>query len=319
MATYKGIQGFSIQNVTSDPTTVGQVWYNSTGTVFKLFDGVTGSASWATGGNLGTARYLLGGAGTQTAGLAFAGLPSPGNALTEEYNGSSWTAGGNLGTPRHSLAGCGTQTAALAFGGPSSNTSTEEYNGSSWTGGGNRNNGRRSLGGVGTQTAGLAFAGSPNPNNARTEEYNGSSWTNGGNMSAGRVAIAGAGTQTAGLAIGGNGPLTSCEEYNGSSWTNGGALPGGGLEYTSGFGTQTAAVAALGQPPPAGQNTTLTYDGSSWSTSANASTPRARLAAGGASPGSAGVVFGGDNNNTPQNATEEFTGAIVATKTITTT
>ena len=52
MATYKGIQGFSIQNVTSDPTTVGQVWYNSTGTVFKLFDGVTGSASWATGGNL---------------------------------------------------------------------------------------------------------------------------------------------------------------------------------------------------------------------------------------------------------------------------
>jgi hypothetical protein len=36
MADYKGIQGFAIQNLTSDPTAdEGQVWYNSTTNVFK--------------------------------------------------------------------------------------------------------------------------------------------------------------------------------------------------------------------------------------------------------------------------------------------
>jgi hypothetical protein len=36
MADYKGIQGFAIQNLTSDPTAdEGQVWYNSTTNIFK--------------------------------------------------------------------------------------------------------------------------------------------------------------------------------------------------------------------------------------------------------------------------------------------
>jgi hypothetical protein len=61
----------------------------------------------------------LGGAGTQTAGLAFGGNLPPFTGATEEYNGSTWTYKSCkvLNTARFALAGAGTQTAALAFGG----------------------------------------------------------------------------------------------------------------------------------------------------------------------------------------------------------
>jgi len=40
MATYKGIQGYSVQKLSSDPTassdTAGQLWYNSTEGAFKI-------------------------------------------------------------------------------------------------------------------------------------------------------------------------------------------------------------------------------------------------------------------------------------------
>jgi hypothetical protein len=82
MAEYKGIKGFKVQYLDQDP--------------------VPGVAGWTSGGNLANGRRELGGAGTQTAGLAFAGYVSPGvpTTSTEEYNGSAWTAGGNLATSR---------------------------------------------------------------------------------------------------------------------------------------------------------------------------------------------------------------------------
>ena len=39
MATYKGIQGYSVQKLSSDPPaalSVGQLWYNSTSGKFKI-------------------------------------------------------------------------------------------------------------------------------------------------------------------------------------------------------------------------------------------------------------------------------------------
>jgi hypothetical protein len=71
MATYKGIQGFTIQNLSADPSNPieGQVWYNSTSNVWKVEEATTVGA-WATGGNLNTARNALAGAGIQTAALA---------------------------------------------------------------------------------------------------------------------------------------------------------------------------------------------------------------------------------------------------------
>jgi hypothetical protein len=118
MAEYINIKGQSIEVVASDPAnpTIGQIWYNSTSNTLKGF-GVSTAGAWASGGNLNTGRNGLGGAGTQTAGLAFGGETPPITNSTEEYNGTSWTAGGNMGTGTHLPGSCGLQTAALAFGG----------------------------------------------------------------------------------------------------------------------------------------------------------------------------------------------------------
>ena len=81
----------------------------------------------------------LGGAGTQTAGLAFGGGPGGGNSTTtKEYDGSTWTAGGSLNVSNSFLAALGTQTAAIGAGGynpsPASvRITAEQYNGTSWT------------------------------------------------------------------------------------------------------------------------------------------------------------------------------------------
>jgi hypothetical protein len=92
MATYKGIQGFTIQNLSADPSNPieGEIWYNSTSNVWKVEE-ATAVGAWATGNNMNTARFQLGGAGVQTAALAFGGYNDPpySNA-TEEYNGTSW-------------------------------------------------------------------------------------------------------------------------------------------------------------------------------------------------------------------------------------
>ena len=66
MATYKEISGTNIEVVSSDPSNPveGQVWYNITSGVLKGVS-VTTSGSWATGGNMNTARFGLAGAGIQ--------------------------------------------------------------------------------------------------------------------------------------------------------------------------------------------------------------------------------------------------------------
>ena len=64
MATYKGIQGYSVQKLTSDPTvadTIGQLWYNSTSGKFKIGD--AGAGAWASAPSMNTARKQVGNAG----------------------------------------------------------------------------------------------------------------------------------------------------------------------------------------------------------------------------------------------------------------
>jgi hypothetical protein len=63
-----------------------------------IFSPATGA--WASGGNMGTARNSLAGAGTQTAGLGFGGSTGSFSNATEEYDGSSWGPGGNMTTAR---------------------------------------------------------------------------------------------------------------------------------------------------------------------------------------------------------------------------
>ena len=58
MATYKGIKGFKVDSLTSDPTTedsVGQFYYNSTSNAFKYVQpGGVAAGTWSSGGALNT-------------------------------------------------------------------------------------------------------------------------------------------------------------------------------------------------------------------------------------------------------------------------
>ena len=289
MATYKGIQGFSIQNLSADPSNPieGQVWYNSTSNVWKVEE-FSSLGSWATGGALPVGKSYLAGCGTQTAALGFGGYTYPPpvtSATSEEYDGSAWTAGGTMGTARKRLAGAGTQTAGLAFGGfnlafgptPATRrtTLTEEYDGSAWTAGGALPTATSSMAGAGTQTVGLGFAGYNTTYAVQTYEYDGSSWTAGGNLTTGRSKPGGTGTQTSALAFGGT-------------------VSGGG---------RTAA--------------TEQYDGTSWGAASSMSISRNNYP-GAAGDTSAGLAWGGRINGADTTtATEEFTGAGLVTKTIT--
>jgi len=125
MATYKGTKGFTVQILADDPTsedTVGLLFFNSTDNEFKYVrPGGISAGTWASGGNINTARQQNAGCGIQTAGLCVGGESGPppfaARAFSEEYNGSSWTEGNDLNTARAFLTVLGLQTAALAVGG----------------------------------------------------------------------------------------------------------------------------------------------------------------------------------------------------------
>jgi len=89
MTTYKGINGFAVQSVASDPSpsNEGQVWYNNTSYAFKL--AIYNTGGWASGGTMNTAREQVNGAGLQTAMIIVGGAPL--SNASETYNGSSWT------------------------------------------------------------------------------------------------------------------------------------------------------------------------------------------------------------------------------------
>ena len=140
MTTYKGINGFAVQSVASDPSPLdeGQVWYNNATYAFKLA-GIQ-AAAFSSGGNMNTGRQGLAGAGTQTSTVAFGGnIAAPSGPLvasvsaTEIWNGTSWTSNPNsLATSRYGLVGFGTQSSGLGSGGYTGtgySTSTEEWTG----------------------------------------------------------------------------------------------------------------------------------------------------------------------------------------------
>ena len=99
MTTFIGIRGTAIQAVSSDPANpeVGQIWYNSSSGTLKGYKFV---GTWASGGNMNTARGALRSTGTQTATVAFGGYGGSRSNATENYNGTSWTNSGNMNTAR---------------------------------------------------------------------------------------------------------------------------------------------------------------------------------------------------------------------------
>mgnify|MGYP003133478818 CR=1 FL=1 len=296
MATYSTIKGFTIQSLASDPALTP-----------------LGAGTWASGGNLNTARTTVAGAGLQTAALAFGGFEPAASNKTESYDGTAWTAVNNMVGARGYLAGMGTQTAALAAGGwyppPSGVNLSEEYNGTSWAEG---NNLPATVGenrGCGTQTAGLSAGGYNGSAVNAVYEYDGTCWSNGGTLGTARYSVGLLGIQTAAVCAGGTvSPHQQSETYDGSTWTEGADLNtarknGGGCG-----GTSTEGIIATGQNPPGAINATEAYDGTSWTTlPATVATDRYNVGSAiGASQATATFFGGKTSPGVISNLTEEF-------------
>ena len=336
MGTYKGIQGYSVQSLASDPTaedTVGQLFYNSASNVWKV--SIQGSGSWATGGTLNTARtYMLGGAGaTGSAGLAFTGQTGPSTpayvTLAETYNGTAWTEVNNLHTARQSFGGFGSQTSAICAGGYASggaNASVESYNGTSWTETTNISTTRYASTGIGqANTSGLIACGNGGLN--ATEVWNGSTWTTvaATNHSRQYAMGAGQGTITAALLFGGEPATANNESYNGTAWTEVSNLTTG--RYLGGSaGIQTSVLCFGGRTPAVDSGATLSitekWDGTSWTEVGDMALKK------GAISNSCGLAtdalcYGGGNTTTPSinvgtDTTEEWSAPNYESKTVTT-
>jgi len=240
--------------------------------------------SWSTEGSLGTkASQMQKGGSTSadsTSGIAAGGFTPSRSSKTEEYavsintiTAAAWANGGNMNTARRAMVGgAGTSTAGMVAGGYTTTNSnaTEEYDGSAWANGGNLPVALYYITVAGTQTAGLAVGGG-DPVVAEGIEYDGSSWTDIGNAPV-SVKIAGrAGTQTAALLAGGNNTSNNSTAeaftYDGSSFSNITDMPAvKGSGHVSG-GSQTASVQATGYTTgsPGYTDTTVEWDGSSWS------------------------------------------------------
>ena len=266
------------------------------------------AGAWASGGNLNTARYSLGGFGaTQDTAVAFVGRDTPIYNATEEYNGNTWTTVNNYPQSVNDPGSCGVLTAGLGLGGlyptdigtfPTTGRVTAEYDGTNWTAGGSYTYDSWGSGMAGIQTAAIASGGHNYPmppgNRNNSAEYNGSSWTAGNNMSQVRAIFSAGGSQTASFACGGRSspgvedPTNLCEEYDGTNWTTGGNYIVAVKENTAGGGPQTAGYVAGGSAPTA-TSITGTYDGTAWSTAANL-------------PGNQQNNGGTSNNTGPSNA-----------------
>jgi hypothetical protein len=328
MTTYKGINGFAVQSVATDPSPLdeGQVWYNNATYAFKLA-ALTTVGTFSSGGTMNNGPRGTGSAqnGTQTAALGAGGAYG---TASESYNGTSWTTTSPINSSREAPGGSGTQTAALIFGGngpaPVYNAvpATESWNGSSWTTLPATLNSDHTgaLGGCGTQTATITAGGGTNPAlvgnvTAATELWNGSTWTsNPTGLNVKRYTAKMFGIQTAAIISIGNGTdvppagPTATESWNGSSWTNVANFPTALSANYGNAGTQTAGV-NMG----AGNGTIATlWNGTTWTASGSLGSPRATNS--GTGTQLAALVFGGATT-----ATEEFTGpGAPVTRTITT-
>ena len=283
MATYKGIQGYTVQKLSSDPTassdTEGQLWYNSGTGKFKIAVGAGGA--WASGANLLVAKAQAAGLGIATAAIA-AGGTAPGVLDTSEtYDGSSWTEGNNMNSSRRNAKGTGTTTAGMVVGGwgtPAGVTATEYYDGTSWSAQGGtltRGGGYQAIAIAGaSQASAMIFGGEPGTTYRKyTETWNGTSWTEVNNLNTARSACGGVGIVTAALAISGYTPpvATNVESWDGTCWTETSTDINSARAALGASGTSTACLAFGGAGPSA---LTESFDGSTWTEVADLGTGR---------------------------------------------
>ena len=334
MANYKGIKGFKVQSLASDPTasasTAGQVWYNTTSNTLKVaLDGGAPIGTWASGGTKNTIINDGAGAGSNTAGLAFGGAApgADGTADTETYNGTSWTEVNNLNAGRRSNSGTGSQTAALCIAGgeaPNFTAAVEDYNGTSWTEVAALNLARGyNPGSSGTITAALCIGGkcdtpSPSTTTAAVEDYNGTCWTEVNALNAARYNGAGAGVQSSTLYAGGqNGSpsLTTNEIYNGTSWSEEAVLNTGRHALGGTGDTNTNVLVFGGTSPETGK--TEFWNGTAWTEVADLAAPTEDFTSSAPGGGTSALKGSGNVNGVRSGATESWNAAAYQTKTVT--
>ena len=335
MAEYKGIKGYKVQSLASDPSGPdGQVWYNNAGYALKYQSNV---GAWASGGNLNTTRGQVGGIGISApTSLAFGGQANATTIIsdTEEYNGTAWTEVNNIPTSVNRGGSGGVLTAGWAAGGTSiwngsvTPSTMFLYDGTSWSTGGALQTARNSCRGAGTQTTAILAGGQNTPGGSTTTEtYNGSSWASVNGLTTRRYGQAQFGTSAAGLVAGGHtaGSLTAnTEEWDGNSWTETNNLnqarqmPGAG----GGTATSTSALVIGGYQedsfPPYETANVESWNGTSWTEIGNLATNRS--GAGASTTGNTSALAFGGLSGPPSyayvNATEEFSYANVV-KTVT--
>jgi len=349
MGTYKGIQGYSVQSLASDPTaenTIGQLFYNSASNVWKISSDIGGA--WSSGGTLNDGRMNAGyGGAANTAAIFFGGsdasLPAPTKYFnnTESYNGTAWTEVNTLTQASNGCCGAGSSTAAIETGGDAGGApyfaETEAWDGTCWTGGNDCNTGRTTFGMGGAATSSAMIFGGINPLGTpptanfyirTTETYDGTSWTEVNQLNVGREQIAAAtqGSATAMLCIGGEVDIPArppaeypgVESWNGTCWAEGNNLTNGRTNG-GGAGIQTLALRFGGSPTPADGMKTESWNGTSWTEVNDLGTPRTS-AGGGNGVATSAIYAGGKNAPTDTGLTisEEWTDPSYGNQTVTT-
>jgi len=270
----------------SDQTANAEVWNGS---------------AWTEVNNLNTAKFSNTMSGTSTDALNAGGRNPSGLAQTESWNGTSWTEVNDLSTARFDFAagGYSASTASIVFGGknpPSSyKTETEEWSFPPVTSTIIKEGDVFLLGG--TTFKGVVKASSPS-----------TTWSSGGTTNSPRAYGFSFGPQTAAQMAAGEAParVSVSEQYNGTSWTEvNDTNHAGGAQARAGSGTQTAATIAgfAGASTPYGH--AETWNGSSWSETAELNTTKYSRAST-LTSGPAALVFGGTSPATAN--TETFDG-----------
>ena len=324
MGTYKGIQGYSVQSLASDPPaaqSVGQLWYNSGSNVWKI--STEGAGAWASAGSLNVQRYRFsGGFGTATTAVMVGGIGVPGYApqtTVEEYNGSSWTALTGMPAGTADCSSIGTPTAGMTVAGnsPGVSNKTQLWNGASWSVGNTLPWSAERVGSTGTQSSALATGGGGLPGyTANSAEWNGTSWTLGNAFPVAASNLSMCGTQTAGLGFGGlnSAPGTGTYDYDGVNWSVNPATMAttrGEAGYST-LGTNTAAMVVDGAPSSA-TKATEQFNGTAWTEVADVSTGRSSLGSCGTT---ASMMIACGSPNTK--VAEEWADPVYSIKTVTT-
>ena len=330
MADLKTFSGFPVQNLSSDSTSVGQIYYNSTSGQFKAV--TAGVGSWASGENTSTPAAQRGSASTgpNTNAFVSGGFNAIGSSVTanaEAYDGTSWSEGPNQpGTNRLGMSWGAAESYVTAggstgTGGQPINPYAFEWNNVSFSNGGQLNNARRNGSGAGVSSdSGRAFGGGDNPGPAQdfNEGYNGTAFSNDTVLNTARIGGVGMGTKDLALYTGGASgtPGILNEKWNGSSWTEVGDLTVAVNNSGGRAGTTTSGLVFSKTDP--GAQSCQSWDGVSWATQSAQAVNRYNNTGSGPDNTNAISVGGYGPPAANQTATEEWTAADFEIKSLTT-